>query len=108
MRQWLPKGRFFAFRFGKYSPCWIAAIHRSAADRVAALVRDILAKRAIERAVGRDEDLTDSGLSSLDMVNLMLAVEAEFDLKIPDRDMTPANFRSIARIDALVEDAESA
>jgi acyl carrier protein len=32
----------------------------------------------------------------------MLAVEAEFDLKIPDRDMTPLNFRSIARIDALV------
>ncbi len=52
--------------------------------------------------VGRDDDLTESGLSSLDMVNLMLAVEAEFDVKIPDRDMTPANFRTIARIDALV------
>jgi acyl carrier protein len=37
------------------------------------------------------------------MVNLMLAVEAEFDVKIPDRDMTPANFRSVARIEALVE-----
>jgi acyl carrier protein len=36
------------------------------------------------------------------MVNLMLAVESEFGLKIPDRDMTPANFRSILRIDALV------
>jgi len=50
----------------------------------------------------RDRDLTEAGLTSLDMVNLMLAVEAEFDLKIPDRDMTPANFRTIARIDALV------
>jgi len=37
------------------------------------------------------------------MVNLMLAVEAEFDLKIPDRDMTPGNFRTIARIEVLVE-----
>ena len=36
------------------------------------------------------------------MVNLMLAVEAEFDVKIPDRDMTPANFRTVARIEALV------
>ena len=54
------------------------------------------------RSVGRDEDLSESGLSSLDTVNLMLAVEAEFDVKIPDRDMTPANFRTIARIDALV------
>jgi acyl carrier protein len=33
----------------------------------------------------------------------MLSVEAEFDLKIPERDMRPANFRSIARIEALVE-----
>jgi acyl carrier protein len=36
------------------------------------------------------------------MVNLMLAVETEFDIKIPDRDMTPSNFRSIAQIDKLV------
>ena len=44
------------------------------------------------------------GLSSLDMVNLMLAVEAEFDLKIPDRQMTPSNFRSIGHITKLVRD----
>ena len=75
------------------------------ADRVAAVVSRLLAKRGIARAVGRDEDLTASGLSSLDTVNLMLAVEAEFDLKIPDRDMTPANFRTIARIDALLQRA---
>jgi acyl carrier protein len=71
-------------------------------DRVTTLVRALLAKRAVDRAVGPDDDLGESGLSSLDMVNLMLAVETEFDIKIPDRDMTPANFRSIARIDALV------
>jgi acyl carrier protein len=71
-------------------------------ERVALLVRGLLAKRAIEGVVGRDDDLTARGLSSLDMVNLMLAVETEFDIKIPDQDMTPANFRSIGRIDALV------
>jgi acyl carrier protein len=71
-------------------------------DRISALVREFLVKRSIDRAVGHDENLTDSGLSSLDIVNLMLAVEAEFDLKIPDADMTPANFRTIARIEALV------
>jgi acyl carrier protein len=69
---------------------------------VAGLVRRILTKRSIDRLVGRDDDLAASGLSSLDIVNLMLSVEAEFDIKIPDRDMTPSNFRSIARIDALV------
>jgi acyl carrier protein len=71
-------------------------------ERVTLLVRELLAKRAIERMVGLDDDLRASGLSSLDIVNLMLSVEAEFDIKIPDREMTPANFRSIARIDALM------
>ena len=75
---------------------------RSSKDRVAELVRQLLVKRAIERAIGEDEVLTACGLSSLDIVNLMLAVEAEFDVKIPERDMTPANFRSIAQIDKLV------
>ena len=74
----------------------------SPADRVADLVRGLLAKRSVDRPVGTEEDLAEAGLTSLDMVNLMLAVEAEFDLKIPDRDMTPANFRSIARIEALL------
>jgi acyl carrier protein len=73
-----------------------------ATERVVVLVRQILAKRGVNRAPGRDEDLTEAGLSSLDMVNLMLAVETEFDVKIPDRDMTPANFRSLARIEALL------
>jgi acyl carrier protein len=66
------------------------------------LVQKLLAKRSVERAVGRDEDLTESGLTSLDMVNLMLAVESEFDVKIADKDMTPANFRTMARIEVLV------
>ena len=40
----------------------------------------------------------------MDMVNLMLAVEAEFDLTIPGSKLMPANFRSIERIVALVEE----
>jgi acyl carrier protein len=74
----------------------------SAADKIAALVRELLAKRSVDRPVGRDDELNECGLSSLDTVNLMLAVEAEFGVKIPDRDMTPGNFRSIARIETLV------
>ncbi len=75
----------------------------SVSERVTALVRQLLAKRSITRAVGRDDDLGEIGLSSLDMVNLMLAVEGEFDVKIPDADMTPANFRTVARIEALLD-----
>jgi acyl carrier protein len=79
-----------------------SAAASSAAGRIAALVQKILAERGIEHAVTPETDLADSGMSSLDMVNLMLAVEAEFGLKIPDADMTPANFRSVACIGALV------
>ena len=75
-------------------------------ERISALVRRILANRGNDRPIGRDDDLTESGLSSLDTVNLMLAVEAEFDIKIPDRDMTPSHFRSVARIEALVAAAQ--
>jgi acyl carrier protein len=74
------------------------------AGRITTLVRGFFAKRSIDRPVGPDDDLATSGLSSLDMVNLMLAVEAEFDLKIPDRQMTPSNFRSIRHITKLVRD----
>ena len=74
----------------------------SSTERVAQLVRQLMAKRSIDRLVDNDDVLSECGLSSLDLVNLMLAVETEFDIKIPDRDMTPSNFRSIAQIDKLV------
>jgi len=70
--------------------------------RVTGIVQDVLERRAISRPVQADEDLRDAGLNSLDMVNLMLAVEAEFGLEIPDTDMTLRNFRSTAAIEAFV------
>lgn len=72
------------------------------ADRVTALVRRIMDKRSIVLSLSPDDDLRDGGLSSLDIVNLMLSVEAEFAVKIPEREMTLANFRSVARITQLV------
>jgi acyl carrier protein len=74
----------------------------AAKDRVVGMVHEILQRRGIGRSIQIDEDLREAGLNSLDMVNLMLAVEAEFGLKIPDADMTLRNFRSISSIDALV------
>jgi acyl carrier protein len=74
----------------------------NSADRVAHLIRELLAKRGIDKPVRQDDSLIEIGLSSLDIVNLMLSVETEFAIKIPDRDMTPSNFRSIAQIDQLV------
>ena len=71
-------------------------------DRLVALVKGLLAKHSIDRPVSIDEQLSQAGLSSIDMVNLMLAVEAEFNIMIPAPEITPANFRSISTIEALI------
>ena len=74
----------------------------SPGDRVVGVVQRLLAERSISRPLSSDEDLREVGLSSLDMVNVMLSVEAEFDLEIPEIEITPANFRSISTITRLV------
>jgi acyl carrier protein len=71
-------------------------------ENVAAVVRRILEERSIQATVLPESDLRDVGLTSLDMVALVLSVEAEFDLTIPESQITPSNFRSIASINALV------
>ena len=71
-------------------------------DRIVTHVQRLLAERSISGPVSPDDDLREVGLTSLDMVNLMLAVEAEFDLMIPVEDITPANFRSVAAISGLI------
>jgi acyl carrier protein len=72
-------------------------------DRVIGLVADILAKNSVIVDVLPISRLTDIGLTSMDMVNLMLAVEAEFDMTIPQADITPENFQSPHSIERLVE-----
>jgi acyl carrier protein len=71
-------------------------------DRVVDVVKRLLAELSINRPVCSDDDLREVGLSSLDMVNLMLSVETEFDLEIPEIDITSVNFRSISAISNLV------
>ena len=71
-------------------------------DQLLGLVKQMLAKDAITRPLALDDPLTEVGLSSIDMVNLMLAVEAEFDIMIPASEITPANLRSISTIEALI------
>ena len=76
-----------------------AAITQNAITDV---VQRMLKQRSIDRRALPEENLRDVGLSSLDMVELVISVEAELDLTIPEAAITPRNFRSIAAIDALV------
>jgi acyl carrier protein len=74
----------------------------SSSGGVTEVVRRMLIERSIDGTVTAEADLREIGLTSLDMVDLVLSVECEFDLQIPEAQITPANFRSISAIDALV------
>lgn len=77
-------------------------IDASVADRILALVKAILEQNAIVAEVHRESRLVDVGLTSMDMVNLMLSVEAEFDFTIPQGEITPENFQSIKTLELMV------
>jgi len=71
-------------------------------DRIITLVRGILAQNSIFTDVAAEAKLVDVGMTSMDMVNLMLAIEAEFDFTIPQELITPENFQSVATLERLV------
>jgi len=71
-------------------------------ERVGTLVQRLLSDRSISRAVSENDDFREVGLSSVDLVALMLSVEAEFNLTIPDAEVTTANFRTVATVSSLV------
>jgi acyl carrier protein len=70
--------------------------------RLLALVKSILKQNAITADLEPATLLVDVGLTSMDMVNLMLAIEAEFDFTIPQSDITPENFQSVATLNRMV------
>ena len=71
--------------------------------RVAAVVAGIAEQHDIRRHIAATDSLVDRGMTSMAMVDLMLAVEAEFDVTIPQREMTPANFQSIECLAGLLK-----
>ena len=70
--------------------------------RIIALVKVILEQNAISAEVTPEALLVDVGLTSVDMVNLMLGVEAEFDFTIPQDEITPENFQSVETLQRMV------
>ena len=71
-------------------------------NRVLALVKSILEQNAIAAQVDPESLLVDVGLTSMDMVNLMLGVEAEFDFTIPQSEITPENFQSVQTLQRMI------
>ena len=55
--------------------------------------------------VDDEESLFESGLlDSFALPDLVSAIEEEFSIKVPDRDLNPRKFDSIARMEAYLED----
>ena len=72
--------------------------------QLVALVKHLLGANApITQPFPLEQQLSELGVSSLKMVNLMLAVELEFDIAIPQSDITPENFHSLRSIETLVD-----
>jgi acyl carrier protein len=71
-------------------------------NRLRGLVAAILEQNAIAAQLDPESRLVDVGLTSMDMVNLMLGVEAEFDFTIPQSEITPENFQSIRSLELMV------
>jgi len=70
--------------------------------RIIKLVKGILEQNSLTADVTPQARLVDVGLTSVDMVNLMLGVEAEFDFTIPQSEITPENFQSVETLERLV------
>ncbi|MBP1096931.1 phosphopantetheine-binding protein [Bradyrhizobium diazoefficiens] len=71
-------------------------------NRIIKLVKGILEQNALAADVTPQAKLVDVGLTSMDMVNLMLGVEAEFDFTIPQSEITPENFQSVETLERMV------
>jgi len=71
-------------------------------DRILELTRPSAPGLAGSYEQARSESLSDAGLTSMGTVRLMLAIEAEFAIAIPDPELTPANFATLEAIERLI------
>jgi acyl carrier protein len=78
------------------------AFNANVRDRILTLVKAILEQNAIAAEVKPESRLVDVGLTSMDIVNLMLLVEAEFDFTIPQDQITPENFQSVKTLEGMI------
>jgi acyl carrier protein len=72
-------------------------------ERLLTLVRKAMGAPGASRPLAVDARLSELGISSIKMVGLMLAMEAEFNLTIEQSEITPDNFASIASMEAMLD-----
>ena len=71
-------------------------------------LREVLAElRLSGHAVGRNDDLTAAGLTSLATVDLMLAIEDRFAIEFPEAMLNRRTFATLANLTAAVDTLRS-
>jgi acyl carrier protein len=70
-------------------------------ERLIRLVGEVIAT-PVQDAAAWERPLSELGITSLKMVNLIFAIEIEFSVAIPQAAITPANFESLATLEALL------
>jgi acyl carrier protein len=69
--------------------------------RIVAIIKSVSKKADVPDA---EESLFDSGfLDSFALPDMVEQLEREFQIKIPDSDLNPRKFESIARIETYIE-----
>ncbi len=71
-------------------------------DRLMGTVARIAEQHDVRAVIKPDDSLVDSGMTSMAMVDLILAVEADFGVAIPQAEMTPEAFRSPRSLASLL------
>ncbi|MGX1319390.1 acyl carrier protein [Bradyrhizobium sp. USDA 377] len=100
-----PKGQLVIVALNVITAGRPAEMHHFAVNvqhRVLSVVRSVLEQNAIIAEVHPESRLVDIGLSSMGMVELMLKVEAEFDLILPQFEITPENFQSVKAMERMI------
>jgi acyl carrier protein len=77
-------------------------LNGSVDGRVINAVQQVLTEHSISVQVHPDDSLFQVGLNSLDMLNLVLSLEAVFDVTIPEAEITIANLRTTSTLSSLI------
>jgi acyl carrier protein len=74
------------------------------ADRIRNIIKAHARLSANADSIAPSTDLYEAGMTSHASVNVMLALEGEFDIEFPDRMLTRGTFDSIASIQNAIEE----
>lgn len=68
---------------------------------------ELLAREWLDREPAADDDLFDLGLDSMAIMQLLIHIEDRFGIALDPADLSRDNFRTPARIVALLESKQS-